>query len=221
MDLQFYRDSVDQHGVGAALYHAAYRAANRVTKVAVWNALAVTLAWVATKFVSDPRRSGGRMLEAAAMRPYAKIAANRLPDSFIDAAAASGDHCYALFDGDALASYAWYSIRPTRLPEIDRSLVMRFDPSWVYMYNGFTVPTYRGRRLHAVGMTAALDAFAREGHKGVVCYVDSNNFASLKSCYRMGYSCFGHIGVMKVGKRFVCHASRGCKAFGLRVETAP
>lgn len=220
MNLQFYRDSVNHHGVGATLYHAAYRAANHVTEVAVWNALTITLDMVDKKFLTDPRRAAGRMLTAEEMRRHVADPDSLLTDRFIDEAAAKGDRCYALFDGDRVMSYGWYSNRPTRLTEVTSGAVLHFDPRYAYMYHGYTHPDYRSRRLHAIGMAAALEELTNEGLSGLVSYVVSSNFSSLKSCYRMGYQCFGHIVMVKLGDRYVWSATAGCKKYDFRVEAA-
>lgn len=44
-------------------------------------------------------------------------------------------------------------------------------------------------RLHGVGMSMALRHYLARGFKGLVSYVESTNFASLKSCSRMGSGC--------------------------------
>jgi hypothetical protein len=56
-----------------------------------------------------------------------------------------------------------------------------------FMYKGFTRPEYRGQRLHAVAMANALMECAKEGRRGLVCFVEANNFNALKSCYRMAW----------------------------------
>lgn len=220
MNLAFYRDSVNKHGVKATLYHAAYRAANRVAHLAVWDALAITLERVDPSFLADPQRASGRMVDPESLRPYVARPDSMLTDAFLDEAGAKGDRCYAFFHGNVLASYGWYTSRPTRVHEISDDLVLHFDPAWVYMYAGYTHPDYRGRRLHAVGMSAALEALTREGKKGLVSYVDASNDASLRSCARMGYETFGRVMILEVAKQYVCHASAGCAAYGFSVEHA-
>jgi hypothetical protein len=219
MNLDDYRQSVNQHGLGATLYRAAYRAANHVTEVAVWNALVLDEDHVDKSFLPSGDRPPGRMVEAAAMRSYVEDPANVLTHRFIDEAMARGDRCYAICDeDDALLSYGWYSTRPTRLSEIADEPTLYFDPKYAYMYHGYTRPEHRGRRLHAIGMAAALVECRRTGLHGLVTYVVSSNFSSLKSCYRMGYQTFGHLIMLKVGARHVWHASPGCKKYGFRVE---
>jgi hypothetical protein len=218
MDVQFYRDSIQQHGTLATLYHAAFRAVNQVTEVAVLDALRITPDMADASFLADPRCREAPLVDAGVMRPYAADAANGLTDDFIDEAARKGDRCCALFDGDALVSYGWYSRRPTRLMEVPGSPVLHFDPSYVYLYHAFTRPSHRGRRLHAIGMAAALVAFVKEGREGLISYVDSSNLASLKSFHRMGFRGFGHMVLLNVGTRYHWRATAGCKRHDLHVE---
>ena len=218
MDARFYRDAIRQHGALATLYHAAFRAVNRVTDVAVLNALRITPDAIDTSALSGAARGDGRLLDADAMRRYAADPGNALPSDFIDEAAEKGDRCAALFEGDALVSYGWYSTRPTRLMEVEGSPVLHFDPSYVYMYHAYTRPTHRGRRLHAIGTAAALEAYASEGRRGLISYVDSSNLASLKSCYRLGFHGFGHLVLLRVGQRYLWRCTPGCKKHDLRVE---
>ncbi|HYI85673.1 MAG TPA: hypothetical protein VEX61_01125, partial [Burkholderiales bacterium] len=55
------------------------------------------------------------------------------------------------------------------------------------------------------------------GYRGIVSYVESTNFDSLKSCLRMGYGVFGSVYVVRVFGRYFAWASPGCDAFGFRV----
>jgi hypothetical protein len=220
MNLRYYRDSVRRHGLGPTLHHAVYRAANHFTEVAVWNAMVITLDTLDESSLRSSDRVRGRMVEADAMRPYVADPENLLTDAFIDEATARGDHCYVLFDGDHLANYGWYSTRPTRLTEVRGAPVLHFDPSYAYMYNTFTRPEYRGRRLNAVGIAAALEEWTRAGHSGLVAYIVSSNYASLKSCERMGFQTFGHLIILTVGAHQVWRVTPGCKKHGFRVEVA-
>jgi hypothetical protein len=97
-------------------------------------------------------------------------------------------------------------------------LILHFDDRYIYMYKGFTHVEHRGQRLHAIGMTRALEAYLARGYKGIVSYVEWNNFASLRSCYRMGYTGFGSIIVARILGRYIIHASSGCKPYRFKLE---
>lgn len=136
-----------------------------------------------------------RFLTAEELQPLADVEANRLPSKLIDTALARGDRCYGIFDGDKLASYGWYT--STGPNQFNDELEITFDPGWVYMYHGFTLPEYRGQKLHAVGMSRALEAITDEGYAGLISCVDAVNRPSLRSCARMGYRIFGSVTVWR------------------------
>jgi hypothetical protein len=69
-------------------------------------------------------------------------------------------------------------------------------------------------------MTLALQEYLGRGFKGLVSYVESNNFSSLSSVVRMGYEIFGTIYVLRLFGVFLTHATAGCRTRGLRVEHA-
>ena len=124
---------------------------------------------------------------------------------------AKPDRCYGIFDGERLVSSGWYSWLPT---SVNQRMSVVFNPDYVYMYKGWTAEAYRGQRLHALGMAKATLAYAEEGCKGVVSYVEANNFASLQSCWRLGYRKFGRVWVAGSDSRFRTLRSPGCRAYG-------
>ncbi len=135
---------------------------------------------------------------------------------FLEEAFTKGDECYGFLDGGTLAAYGWYSKRPTRLDV--PGLMLKFGAGYVYMYKGFTHVRYRGQRLHAIGMTRALQEYLARGYRGIVSYVEWNNFSSLKSCYRMGYRDFGNIYVFRAFGRYLIRPDSGCDPYEFRVE---
>jgi hypothetical protein len=139
-----------------------------------------------------------------------------MTEGFLRDAYAKGDECYGFLDGNTLASYSWYSNKPT---EIDiPGMMLHFDDRYIYMYKGFTHERYRGQRLHALGMARALDVYIRRGYRGFLAYVEWNNFSSLKSCYRLGYVDFGKLYLARLFGRYVMRADRGASRYGFRLE---
>ncbi len=219
MDIRSARNVISRDlrdfGFAATLYDLSFRAANHLLPCTVWNAL--TIDKPNSAYSSLPEDFQGQLLDADKMRVYVSPE-NDLDNELIDRATDNGDHCMAIFDGSRLASYGWYSNQPTDLTE---ELRLRFSGEHVYMYKGFTHNDYRGQRLHAIGMTLALQEFLRRGSRGIVSVVASNNFSSLKSCYRMGYRDFGKIYAAKLAGRYLLHHSKGCAEYGFVVEPKP
>jgi hypothetical protein len=151
----------------------------------------------------------GKLLKLAKNPEY------QLEKAFLVEAMSKGDECFAIMDRDTLASYGWYSNNSTKVSE---ELELHFSDQYIYMYNGFTHPNYRGQRLHAIGMTMALDHYLGNGHKGIVSWVESNNFNSLRSCYRMGYKDFGDIHILKLFRKYLIFGSVGCREYGFKVS---
>ena len=167
-------------------------------------------------------------VDAADLERYATQPEYDLPQDFLRRAQAVGDECFAIRDGDVLAAYGWYSTSTNHFTD---ELTLHFSSDWVYMYRGFTHPAYRGRRLHAVGMTLALSAYRARGFKGLVSCVEARNQASLKSVYRMGYRDFGTIYGIRPGRllgirnphgrllgRQLIYCTPGCRRFGFWLE---
>jgi len=156
------------------------------------------------------------LLDEAALRRFGRDPANELSRQFLDQALARGDQCYAICDGERLAAYGWYAFGAT--PSGFPGVLLHFSPGYVYMYKGFTHADYRGQRLHAIGMTCALQHYLSKGYKGIVSYVESVNLDSLKSCLRMGYSVFGSVYVVKAFGRYHSFSTPGCRKYAFRLE---
>jgi hypothetical protein len=141
--------------------------------------------------------------------------AEEMSVGFIDQALRRGDECFGIFDGDKLVSVGWYSNQPTQLSD---NLTLCFDRAWMYMYKGYTLKSHRGKRLHGIGMSKALVAYAKRGARGLISYVRSTNFQSLRSTEKMGYRIFGDIYIAEAIGRPIIYATPGCAAYDFRVE---
>jgi hypothetical protein len=184
------------------------------------------------EFQELPSRYQAGFLDPDAVWSYARDPESDLDETSVRRSLMAGDECFAIRDGDTLAAYGWYSRAPGYV--VSETLRLHFDPSWTLMYRGFTHPRYRGRRLHAVGMTLALSAALARGARGLVSTVEHWNTASLRSCARMGYRVFGSIYEIRLGRVFglrdpsarwlrrhlVWHTP-GCARFGFRLEALP
>jgi hypothetical protein len=208
------REISSRHGARAALYDLQCRVINRVVSWSVLRAMRVTLADVPSAEMFDAPGFEARFLSHAELEAAARAGTHDFSLEFLDLASQRGDRCYGIFEGGALVSHGWYAEQPT--PINDRYM-LHFDPQYTYMFKGYTLPAYRGKRLHAIGMCRALRAFTEEGRKGLVSYVASNNFASLRSVARMGYLIFGDLYLCRTAKHALAFASGGCLPYGVRV----
>jgi hypothetical protein len=211
------RDRVRTHGVGATFHDLACRAVNRVAFFQILRAMAVRITDVHNQRFFDAPGLDARFVAEDELHNLACAAENQISPEFLRCAVDRGDRCYALFDRGALAAYGWYADVPT---PIDDHFILSFDRGWTYMYKGYTLPKYRGRRLHAVAKCKALRALTQQGSLGLISCVSSNNFASLHSAARMGYRIFGDVYLLGAAGRFFAYTRGGWPAYGLRVEAA-
>jgi hypothetical protein len=214
--VEYLRDHVRKYGFGATLHELQCRLVNRAVHFEIIKGMTVRTRDVKDPGLFEAPGFDARFVDEGELREYARDSANQMTPEFLRTAIARDDRCYALFDGGTLASYGWYSDLPCAL---DEHFVLHFDPAWTYMYKGYTLPAYRGKRLHAVGMCRALRALTEEGQEGLISCVASNNFASLHSVTRMGYKIFGDVYMLRAGGSSFTYATRSCREYGFRVES--
>lgn len=186
-------------------------------KVGLYNELQgmiVTMDSLDPKYLQTNPKYEHKFLSEEEVKKYSKNPETQISEKFLNKALPKGDRCFAILDGDFLAAYGWYSTLPTAISD---ELDLHFDSQWVYMYKGYTHPNYRGQRLHAIGMAKALEAVSKEGSKGLISYVATNNYASLKSVYRMGYRNFGKVRISKMFDKYHIKREEGCEQYAFNV----
>jgi hypothetical protein len=205
------RSTARNHGGLSAIYDIGKRSVNRYV-------YCKTLQCLITEKVKEEclaLPSGFRFtrLEYPELLHLAKTPEYELSADFLEAVMAKGDDCYAIFDGPVLANYGWYSRKPTLMDNKD--ILVQFNPCYVYMYKGFTLDRYRGQRLHAISKTRALAEYLAKDCKGMLSYVESNNFNSLKSSYRMGAVDCGRFSVLRIAGKYVIRIGPECEEYGI------
>jgi len=204
---------VERHGFWKAAADASIRVANRFVFFQILKG--VTIERPDPKFLKCDEKYRGEFISENVLRRLVANPASELEDPFLDRVMPRGDECYGFFSGEELAAYGWYSSQPT---EVDApGLKLHFNRQYMYMYKGYTHRDHRGQRLHAVGMTRALDAYVKRGYKGLVSYVAWHNTDSLKSCYRMGYKDFGNLYIVRIFGRYFFYNGAGCEKYGFRL----
>ena len=204
------RADLHHFGVGKTAYEVFIRGINLCIYLRIFKALKIETA--NPDFLDSKQPLQWQFFGESQLFELAKNPDNKLIESFVRPALAKGDECYGALDGETLANYGWYSNKPT---EMDNGLTLHFNPDYTYMYNAFTHPKYRGKRLHAIGMNRALREYLRRGFKGLISCVESHNFSSLQSVYRLGYQDIGRVVVLKISSHPLMHTSRGCREHGL------
>jgi hypothetical protein len=209
-------DVAKNFGRRAAIHDLQHRIVNRLVPFQVLKGMTATVDEIDKTLLDagslQTRFASRDELLAATSNPEL---AEEMSVGFIDQALRRGDECYGIFDGSQLVSVGWYSNQPTQLSD---NLTLCFDRAWMYMYKGYTLKSHRGKRLHGVGMSKAAYAYTKRGARGLISYVRSTNFQSLRSTERMGYRIFGEIYIAEAIGRPLIWATPGCAAYDFRVE---
>ncbi len=210
MKFQHTRELYKRLGFRAALYDAAYRGINKICVFQKLKGMIATEESLVLIELPEDSTFEVRFLTKDELFDCAKNPTLEMDERFLNDALDKGDFCLAILDKGTVTSYGWYSNKPTIILE---DLSIFFSADWMYMYKGFTHPDYRGMRLHAVGMCYAASYFTKQGFKGLISYVESNNFYSLNSITRMGYKIFGSVYVLKLFSKFFSISSAACKPY--------
>jgi ribosomal protein S18 acetylase RimI-like enzyme len=204
------RDDFRYFGIRKTVYDLFFRAVNRFTFFKIFRIICLENVHPKYQIVEPPFEWG--LLDKSQLEKLTRCPDYDITEDFLASAIERGDQCYGIRDGRVMASYAWYSRQPTQTSD---DLTVYFSSEYVYMYKGFTHPQYRGQRLYAIGLNLAMREYLARGYKGLVLYVESNNFSSLKSVQRLGYQRIGCVTVWKPFGWPIIHTGGGCRKFGL------
>ena len=204
----------DRFGVAGALHKTFDLVLQKVFHTHVHAVVWLDLSELVELPAPDPQFSF-RFLTADEIETYAKD-----PSYYIDPDLAAGvrkgrELCFAALAGDRLAAFGCYTVKYVK-PEQAAGAAMSFPADVVYMSYGFTHPDFRGARLHGLVMGLALRELASFGITKLVSIVARSNYASLKSCYRLGYRNLGNMITVGGRKRAIGVYPRAAKQLGVR-----
>lgn len=203
-----------QHGLAAALQLLFDRAARRLIGLDV-----AEVVWLDADRLSESLQASTefqfRFLDADEVAAFAADSKNELDPSHAKRVRAGNDLCFAALDGGRLAAYGWYAARSIE-PEHCFGVALSFPEHVAYMYKGFTHPEYRGQRLHGLIMGLALVALRDRGIRSLISTVHWTNWASLRSCDRLGYVRLGKIVTLGLGPLRIQFHPKSAKRRGVQ-----
>jgi hypothetical protein len=116
----------------------------------------------------------------AAMPAEIAAASKLIPEvlcqDFVETALGKGDTCIGVFVRNELVSFQWFSLTKTSLTE-DVSVTL--PATFLYAYNSYTVPGYRGLHYHAQRRIFAGRMLAAKRQLTMVAIVNADNSASI------------------------------------------
>jgi hypothetical protein len=135
-----------------------------------------------------------------------------LAGGFVRKALARGDLCFGALVGGRLVSYAWRSLGDA--PARDRMWV-RVAPPCHYAYKAFTLPAWRGKRLHiAVSLASDKHFRARGDGAAEVGFNEITNYAICAAADYLGRRRIGYAGYLKWFGRRIPFRTRAVEKIG-------
>jgi L-amino acid N-acyltransferase YncA len=110
----------------------------------------------------------------------------------------SGQQCYAAIVGDSLASVTWAAQGAATLWAFMADF--RIDGDVVYVFDSYTDPDFRGRRLQASIFQAIRHDCENNATRKAVTFVAATNTANLRSRARLGFTVSGAVRRLRLGR---------------------
>jgi hypothetical protein len=202
-------------GLARSLARSAYYRMSRVSGLQLYRFLVMEPKDVNRELLTRSVPYECRILSDREVQELSRDPDNGMSDRFASTTCEKGDTCFGILDGGVLASYGFYSRVPT---SVLKTLRIHFDSRYLYMYQGYTRPAYRGQNLHGIGLARACVALCARGHAGIVTVAQRFNFASLVSAHRTGYRDCGTAVVIGKGARMRIWQTRAPRQYALRLE---
>jgi len=130
---------------------------------------------------------------------------------FVRAALARGDLAFGAFDGDLLVAYVWRTF--TAAPAED-GLWVRVDRPCHYAYKAFTLPSYRGKRIHIAISLLCDKYFMEHDYTAEVGFSEISNYPSIAAAEFLGRRRVGFAGYVKCFGRRISFRTPGLKKLG-------
>ena len=208
------RRSLQFFGLANTLYDMTLKTINRFFFFKILNGMKTITLDPANLVIDEKYRHG--FLNEEELKRFTKVPDYELTEEFLDKALKRGDECYGILHGDILVNYSWFSHMPTQIYPED--LFLYFSNEYVYIYKAFTHALYRGQNLQPIGKSLALEEYLDMGYSGIISYVESNNFSSLRAVEKTRGEKFGRIYIARIGNRYLIFCDRGCREHQFRLE---
>src|SRR5262245_10741873 len=218
MKLESVRAKMSRWGFGRTLFAGFMSCLRACARVHIYR---VKLLPLAPRSVGPPQLPGG--ISLCIVPPPALLDAANDPEldmdsGFVRAAIARGDVTFGAFDGDQLIAYVWRPIGAA--PDAD-GLWVKVDPPYHYAYKAFTLPAYRGKRIHIALSLLSDDYFLERGYTAELGMSEIRNFSGMAAAASIARRRVGFAGYVKWFGRAVPFRTAGVKRIGFELFEPP
>ena len=218
MDVDYFKVLIKRHGVIRTILHCIYFKLNKLIGLRIYHCVELSVNNIHRKYFTIDNGLQFNQLDFKHLSKYCDRKEYRIGKKFLNDAEMKNDLCYGfLYEGN-LVAYNWFCSKPTLVG--DGEFEMRFGDEYLFMSWGYTLPDYRGKRLHAAGMANALQKLSKNGYKKLVGIIVWDNFNSLNSCIRLGFKKVGNFICIKLLKNYIVLSTGENRNHGFQLKVA-
>lgn len=184
MNFHYYRWHLKRHGFFKTVFRLCNQSINKLFTLKFRYLIEFDLKSLNNKNLTGDDRFQITRLDPTWLSRNVDLKEYQMDKNFLNRVQRKRDICYGILNNGKVASYTWYSNKPSLL--LDGELELRFGDKYLYEYNSFTHPDYRGQRLVSIGFSTAARELLKLGYHHLIGVVAFDNFSSLKSLYRKG-----------------------------------
>ena len=184
MNIHYYKWHLKRHGFLKTVFRLCDQSINKLITLKFRYLIEFDLRALNSKNLTTDDRFKIMRLDPAWLSRNIDLEEYQMDKSFLDRVQRKSDICFGILNNGKVASLTWYSNKPSLL--LNGELELRFGDKYLYEYNSFTHPAYRGQRLVSIGFSTAARELLKLGYHHLIGVVAFDNFNSLKSLYRKG-----------------------------------
>ena len=204
----------ERFGANGALLKSLDVVLHKVLGVSIFTVVWLEVKALAQLAAPDPQFEF-RFLTADEVEKFAQDPTYYIEPVMADRVRAGREVCFAALAGDRLAAFGFYALHYVE-PQHASGVAMSFPPNVAFMTYGLTHPDFRGARLHGLIMGRALEELGSRGITKFASLVARSNLASLKSCYRLGYTSLGNMTIIGGKRSSIGVYPKAAKNLGIR-----
>lgn len=126
----------------------------------------------------------------------------------------NGDACLLSYVDDKLAGYTW--AHANGHPELIAGLQLTVPREYLYNFDGFTLPDFRGHGLQPFRHRELLNHPRWRNRKGLLGYVIHTNHRSKRGQGKSGYETIGNIRVIGGRSHFLAFIGKTLRSMGIK-----
>lgn len=207
-----YKDLRSRFGAWKTIRHASYRLINKFIYIDCLHIIALNRENLKPLDPVKTSRLSTRIATLEDLREMEKKGCWKIPQRKIERLN-QGDTCLLSYVDNKLAGYTWAHTKGC--PELVPGLVLSMPQEYLYNYDAFTHPDFRGCGLQSFRHHALLNHPRWKDKKGLLGFVIPTNYSSKIGQSKSGYKLIGKVWLIGLKTRFHAFIEKELRRMGI------